>query len=350
MSDFETPGLSAQVSQTQADINGSVPGADSRLRRSVLGYLGKAWSGLVYGLYRYAAKVADELFVDTAKRLLARHGAIWGIPQKAATFATGPATLTGLNLAFVPAGTVLQRADQFRYQTTADVTFAGTTATAQLLALTPGAGGNAIEDTQLSFVSPVVNVNSAALVAADGLVGGNDIEDPEAWRGRILDRIRNPPQGGSRSDYVRWTLEVPGMTRAWVYPGWSGPGTVGVTFVCDDRDDIIPTSDDVAAVVAHITPLMPATAVLVAFAPIGDAQDMTILLTPNTDPVKAAVTAELRDLFRRAVIPGGTLALNTINEAISLADGETDHTLTTPVAPIVSAPGHIATLGTLSWA
>ncbi|EGF92413.1 baseplate J-like family protein [Asticcacaulis biprosthecium C19] len=351
MSDFERPPLTSLITQAQDDINGRLPGADSRLRRSVLGVFAKVWAGLIHGVYGFLAWLAQQLLPDTATgEWLARWASIWGLTRKAATSAAGAITVSGTITSVVPAGTQLQRSDGALFVTGAEVTLAGVTAVVQVTAVVAGAGGITTTGSSLTFVSPVAGVSSSATVNTPGIAAGTDEESDEALRGRLLARIRNPPQGGSKADYEAWALEVAGVTRAWVYPRHSGAGTVGLTFVMDGREDIIPTEDDIAAVVAHVEALMPVTPELLCFAPIPDAIAMTIALTPNTDPVKAAVLAQLEDLFSREAIPAGTISLNKINEAISLAEGETDHTLTIPAAPVVSATGHIARLGTVTWA
>ena len=70
-------------------------------------------------------------------------------------------------------------------------------------------------------------------MAAGGLAAGSDAETDESLRARVLRRIQKPPQGGAGYDYVAWALEVPGVTRAWVYPAEMGLGTVTVRFVRD---------------------------------------------------------------------------------------------------------------------
>ena len=39
----------------------------------------------------------------------------------------------------------------------------------------------------------------------------------------MLFKYAQPPQGGAASDYIEWTLEVPGCTRAWIEPQGQGP-------------------------------------------------------------------------------------------------------------------------------
>ena len=86
------------------------------------------------------------------------------------------------------------------------------------------------------------------------------------------------------------------------------------------------------------------------YAPVAVALDFTIQLVPNTALVQAAVQAELEDMLRRDSAPGGTILISKINEAISLADGETDHTVTVPAGNVVHLANEIATMGDITWA
>ena len=148
---------------------------------------------------------------------------------------------------------------------------------------------------------------------------------------------------------MQWALEVPGVTRAWVYPLEQGSGTVVVRFVRDGDASIIPDAAAVALVQAHIDAVRPVTAAATVLAPVASPVNYQIQLTPNTAAVRAAVEAELRDLHLREAIPSGTLLLSHINEAISIAAGETDHVLVAPVANVSPGVGYIATFGSITW-
>ncbi|MBI4800443.1 MAG: baseplate J/gp47 family protein, partial [Desulfarculus sp.] len=90
-------------------------------------------------------------------------------------------------------------------------------------------------------------------MASAGLTGGADQEADAALLARLLYRIQTPPQGGAGSDYIRWALEVPGVTRAYVYPRRLGAGSVGLTVLMDDAAyGPIPSAEDVARVQAYI--------------------------------------------------------------------------------------------------
>lgn len=347
---FNRPTLSDIIERARADYEARLPGADSRLRRSFLDVLARVQSGAVGNLYGYLDFIARQILPDTAEaEYLARHASVWGLGRKAATAAAGTADATGTNGVTVPAGTVLARVDGARFLVTADATIAAGTAALALEAEEAGPDGNTDAGRNLTFVSPIAGVQASAVVAAGGLAGGAVEESDADLLARLLQRIRNQPQGGAAADYERWALEVDEVTRAWVYPLYLGEGTVGVTFVMDGRVDNIPLAGDVTAVQDHIDVLRPVTAAVTVFAPIPYDVDMLISVAPSTAEVKAAVEAELADLFTRDSVPGGTLYLSRIREAISLAAGEDNHILHLPSNDIVSPAGNLARLGTVTW-
>lgn len=350
---FTRPTLLELITVAEAEINASIPGADARLRRSVLGVLARVLAGQTHGLYEYIKWVSRQVIVDTASaESLQRHATIWGISRKAATAASGNVTFTGANGSVIPAGTEVRRADGAAYTTTAEATVAAGAATVGVTAAVAGVAGNAVPAIQVGLSSPVAGVNAAAVVAGAGLTGGTDEETDDALRERVLDRIQEPPHGGASFDYLKWARAFPGVTRAWVYPLELGVGTVTVRFMMDSTyADGIPQAADVAALQAAIDDDRPVTADVVVVAPVAVPLNFTISgIDPLTAAVKAAVEAELADLIRREAEPAGTILISHIREAISLASGETDHVLELPAANVTHGTGEIAIMGTVTWA
>lgn len=347
---FIRPTLSDLIERARADIESRLPGADTRLRHSLLDVLTRLHGGAASGLYGYIDWVARQIPFDTAEGdILARWASIWGVQRKAAVGAAGTVRFAGANGAVVPAGAELTRIDGSAYVTAAAVTIAGGEAIAAVEAVDGGPATDMATDSQLTLSSAIAGVNAVATVQSPGLTGGADEESDADLLGRFLQRVRQPPEGGSVSDYERWALQLPEVTRAWVYPAYVGVGTVGITFVLDGRENIFPLSADLLAMEAHLDALKPVTAELAVFAPVPRPVDMIIRLTPNTTPVQEAVLAELDDLFARDAQPGGTLRLSRIREAISLAQGETFHDLELPSVDPVSGPGEMLTLGEVTF-
>lgn len=347
---FSRPDLPTLIQRAEADIETRLPGADARLRRSNLNVLARVHSGATHGLYGYLEWLSRQIIVDTADGdWLERHAAIWGVARKAASPAVGNITVTGTNGAIIPAGSTLVRSDGAQYTTDAEAVISGGTATIAVTAVEAGQAGNAAAASTLNLDTPISGVSATATVDAGGLTGGADIETDDGLRARLLARIQAPPHGGAAHDYVAWALEVPGVTRAWVYPGELGLGTVTVRFVRDDDASPIPDAGEVAAVQAHIDALRPVTAQVTVAAPVAVPLGFTIDLAPDTAAIRAAVEAELRDLLRREAEPGATILISHIREAISLAAGEHDHILVAPAANVTHAVGEMATFGTITW-
>ena len=289
---------------------------------------------------------------DTAEaEYLDRWAAIWGVLRRPAARATGNAVMTGTVGAVIEEGTLFRRNDNARFIASAEVTFADTSAVVPVIAEDAGDAGNTAAEAVISLVSPITGVTTVGAVATGGLSGGVDQELDASLLARLLRRIQEPPHGGAEADYITWALECTGVTRAYAEGGRFGAGTVGVTFLMDDTEGgPIPTSGDVARVQAYIDERRPVTADVTVYALTPVDLDFTIQLTPDTTTVRAAVEAELRDLILREAEPEGTLLVSHIREAISIAAGEADHTITRPTVDATAGAGRIFVMGEIDWA
>lgn len=349
---FQRPSLTDIIGRILADIaTRMLGGQDSVLRRSVLGIIGRALAGASHELHGHLDYIGRQVIVDTAdQEYLERWANIWQITRKAAAYATGNVTLSGVNGAILPSGAILQRQDGALFVTQADATIAFGTATVAVKAQAAGAAGNTDAATKLTLQQPASGVQSAVTVAAGGLTSGADQESDDSLRARLLTRIQQPPQGGDAADYEAWALQIAGVTRAWVAPQEMGAGTVTVRFTRDNDASIIPDAAEVTAVQNHIDGLRPVTAQVFVAAPVAAPINFSISIKPNTAAVQQAITDELDDLLRREAVPGGKILISHIREAVSIAAGETDNAVTSPVADVTNATGNIATLGTITFA
>jgi uncharacterized phage protein gp47/JayE len=354
---FLRPSLPTLIERAIADIETRLPGADARLRRSNFNVLARVSAGAAHGLYAFLDWVARQILPDTAEaEILERHAAIW-LPagRLPAAYAQGRIAVTGADGVLIPADTRYKRADGVAFFTDSEATITAGEAIIEVSAADAGQAGNTDPGVALSLESPIIGIDARATVVGDGLSGGADVETDESLRARIIARIQQPPMGGAAHDYVTWAKEVPGVTRAWVYPLEMGDGTVTVRFVRDKDPNPIPDSNEVAAVQAYIDAARPITAHVYVLAPIAAPVAFVIRLVPNTPVVRLAVEAGLRDLLLREAEPEGgfnegRLLLSHVREAISLAAGETDHELLSPTANITPEPGQMAVFGSLAWA
>lgn len=352
---FARPSLEDLINRVATDIASRLPGMSySLLRRSLAGALARAEAGAVHSLYGYLDFIAKQAIPDTAEdEYLLRWVAIW-LPngRKPATFASGTnaVQVSGLTGSVVLDGTMFVRADGAQFKSVGDVTLSSTTALVTVTAVTANALSNTGAGVSLTLFQPVDGINSAAIVVAPGITGGNDEETLAALKARLIRRIQQPPQGGSKADYETWALEVPGVTRAWVKPLYLGAGTVAV-FIANDNAVTapIPDSGTVAAALAYIKEKAPVTADVYVFAPIAYPVNINAKLSPNNTSTQTSATAELKDLFFREAEPGGTIPLSKIREAISIASGVLDSQVVSPVANATAPAGSIPTLGTLTW-
>lgn len=356
---FSRPTLERLIARAQADVEALLENGASRVRRSLEWVMSRVMGGLAYGLHGHIDYVSKQIIPDTAEdEFLVRWASVWGLERNSPTAATFEILVSGTEATVMPAGTVWSAPNGQTYATLAEAIMPGEgEASVEVEAVETGTAGNVEAGTTLSIVSPIAGITSSAVVNGSGLVGGGaDIESIEALRARLLARIQTPPSGGGPGDYVDWALEVDGITRAWELPNQMGPGTVVVLIVQDTFDEdgffaatVFPVGADVTEVQTYIDGLAPVTVDVTVQAPLEQELNPSISITPDTAAVRESVEQHLNDLLLRRTEPGGTVLLSEINEAISLASGETDHTLVSPVANVTTAATEILTLGTITW-
>jgi len=363
---FERPELDTLVERVETDIKGGL-NLTNILRRSFLGTIARAIAGMSHLLLGYLTWVSKQVFPDTAElEYLNRWASIWGVTRNEATFAQFSLKFTGNDGGIIPAGTIVQRDDSFQYTTDAEGTIGSTIPgeiTVQVTASESGSNGDMTITQKLTLLSPIANVNSEAEITAI-ITDADDTESDSSLRDRLINRLQLPPLGGSANDYIQWSREVTGVTRSWVLPLFTGPGTVGVSFVVDNEDPIIPIPAKVTEVQDYINVRKPVTALVTVFAPTEAAMDMNISIKPNIVAVQQDIITELEDLIKRDVNlagsyggPGvtldGALLLSKIRQAISIAPDIEDYEINTinGLAPanVVPLTGELITLGTITW-
>jgi len=358
---FSRDSLQIIVDRIIADFQTRITGAASLLRRSTLNVVSKVNAGAFHLLYEYLDYQARQLFVSTADEAgLDAHAFEYGLSRRTAVVATGITLVTGITGIIIPAGSELQSIVENVYTTDVEVTISNGQADLSVTAAVPGSDSNDDSGIILTFISPIVGVNTSTVVNSDGLVNGKDEEFDNELRDRILLRKRQPPYGGTETDFLNWTLEYPGVTRAWIFPIYHGPGTVGVAFVRDNDISIIPNAEKRQEVYDYLVEHehewsgiigIPVTAepglFIIELSAL--AVDLDISLDPNTDTVRAAVELELQGLFERDGGPGETMAISSIAEAISLAEGEKHHRLNSPIINVIASKIQIHILGTITW-
>jgi len=117
-----------------------------------------------------------------------------------------------------------------------------------------GADGNLNAADELSFINPLPNVASLAVVDSTTVTAA-DAETEAAYRARVTTRFQAPPQGGAYADYKTWGLTVTGIIYVYPYTS-SSPGEVDVyceaTEASSGSEDGIPTTAQLTAVATAI--------------------------------------------------------------------------------------------------
>jgi uncharacterized phage protein gp47/JayE len=352
---WNRPTLGQIIARVEADIVGALGIVGALVSRTVEYILARALAGLSHEMHGRIEYLANRAVPWNAEGDDLRGWcALFGVVPKPAEWASGAMDLTGAPGAVVPAGTVFVRADGARFASGLSATIGGAgLGVVGVTAEVAGAAGNTPMGAPFTIFAPVAGLSSAV---SGTLAGGADAETDQELFTRLQQRIANPPQGGSKDDYERWALEVPGVTRAWAYPlkdvnGADEDGRVTVRFVRDNDSSIFPDAGEVAAVLAYITApyRAPAGAKVSVAAPAQAVWNFSISITPNTAETRAAVEANVREFFARESEPGVALPRSKYLEAVSLATGVLDSAVTAPAGNIPASPGTLAVPGTFTF-
>lgn len=365
---FAIPDLRALATRAVAAFRAHLPGVDALLPGNNVGPTAKVIAGEMWGLFGRLAWVMRQAFPLTAEgEWLDRHADQYGMARRPAAPGAGRVALAISSIANVAAGAVFTRADGARFSAVQAATLLSS-GEIDVQSLDVGALSNTEAGVALTIVSGVTSGGAVAAVAGTGgIVGGSDIESDDDLRERLLFRLRFTPAGGAPADYVRWAMEVPGVTEVYVERWWDGPGTVRIFPVFGDiRPGGIPNAGDIAAIVAHLEPLQPAGAAVTVTAPVAHPIAVTIGgLTPNTVEVQSAVMTSLREMVAARRRVGGadpgiagldfmatseTFSRSWLWQAVAEATGETRHWIDAPATDVTLAVGELPTLGVVTIA
>jgi uncharacterized phage protein gp47/JayE len=293
---------------------------------------------------------------------LLRHANIWLSGAKAATYAQGTLTLTGLAGVSVPIYTrILGPLTGVEYETQTNFTLGSGPTVVSAVALTAGKAGNADPGTAFQLSGALANVDGTVIVVT--MEGGTDAEATEDLRARVLFRIQKPPMGGDADDYVAWAKEFPGVTRAWASPQEMGIGTMTVRVMMDDLragTGGLPTTDDLTAIKAYIDARRPVTVKdFFLEAPIFEPVSFTIgNLDTDDSATRAAITANVAATIKDKAAPAfalngvpqpaQTIFAAWVSDAILQTPGVTSFDLTMSDHAMPN-PGNMATLGSVTF-
>lgn len=307
------PGLGDCVQAARAAFRASLPGTDAWAWPNNVGPSAKVVGAAQAAVYQRLDYVGRQAFVLYAEGdYLDRHGEQLNVPRKLATAVSGNILITVTGAAAMAAGGTVSRADGTIFTAVSAVSATSSGVMTVPVSGPSGAAANTQALAPLTILSGLTGVGATgatATVDASGLSGGADREpdgaprtsDLSTYRGRLLFRLRNPPQGGSPSDYVGWGLAVAGVTRVFVERRFAGAGTVRIFPLFDGLfTGGIGDSSHITAVANALALVQPADAAVTVAAPGAVAINATITnLVPNTTAAQSAIRAELADAILR---------------------------------------------------
>jgi uncharacterized phage protein gp47/JayE len=349
---FLRPTLSVITQRVETDITSRLTDGIPLLRNSVLKILARAIAGAIHLLYGFLQFLGNEaILVDRAFGIwLDRHAFIWGLTRKPATFSVGYLRFTGVDGSHIPGGTTVIRNDGIEFVTQLETTIFGGTAETVSNCKTAGSVGNTPIGVFMNLVTPISGVDVAVEVINPPFDTGVDIESDEALRDRILQRIQNPPAGGSAADYIGWATSIEGVFKAFVFSNleFQGLGTVGVYVIDDDPDSPTVSGAVITDVQTYIDTVRPVTAQVTVL----NVTPVVINFTvddASTDPaIQAATIAAIKQLFQDEGIPGMVVLLSHIVQ-IGLQSGNSDFEIIAPAADVDLNPGEYPVLGTVTF-
>lgn len=388
---FARPTLSELRARNVAFIESELrgKGLGSLLRFSNLRVLANADAGMAHLHYGYLDYISLQTTPYTATdEWLAGWAALKNVFRKPAAPAVCPQVqIAGTAGKTVMAGSTLRRSDGYEYRLDTEVQLdSGGKGTGSITAVLPdpatdptggGDAGNAPAGTLLTLDVAIAGVESG-VCAVVAIAGGADIEDEDAFRARMLLAWQDTAQGGNDTDYERWALEVPGITRAWVVRRLTGAGTVGIYIMCDGvsgHPDGFPVghngvsrfepvnanvaTGDQGRVADALYPLHNVTAEVWVCAPVPLPVAFEINgISTATAETRAAIKAAIDQVFFNEGRPGVKPAVDTppvvidlssIELAIAGVPGTKGFLLTAPVNNITPGVGELAITGEVTY-
>ena len=172
---------------------------------------------------------------------LDRHGKTRGIYRKEATKAYGHVQVTAKAGTLIPEGTIFSTVadDYAEYVEFVSVESGTAESDTEPIDLVVEAAISGVKGNVSARAITMLGTNLKGVISvtnAEATSGGTDIEDDDSLRERITmyDKNRQVSYVGSKADYVRWALEVPGVGSAVCIPAKDTSGLV--TLVITDSN------------------------------------------------------------------------------------------------------------------
>lgn len=199
----------------------------------------RAHGGVVSGIYADQRKIADDAFPQSSRHeALSKHLKLYfNRDFNPAQPADGNVLVSGTPGSSIPLLTeFVYGPNGNTYQATSLVTLTGPTALVPVQSVNSGQSQNLLAGAALTLSSPPAGINSTA-TAATNIADGKDAESDDEAAAAILNRIQQPPAGGTANDYATYAKAAsPSVTGAAVVRYLFGLGTLGIVITSGTSD------------------------------------------------------------------------------------------------------------------
>jgi uncharacterized phage protein gp47/JayE len=264
MADFDIPSVEDLRDRGLRSINAEIPeqrtgqGTPANLEMS-------AFARVVSDNHVHVQAVDADVTPSTASEAgLYRWAdpAMLNIPRKSATpaFKAQALEVRGTAAAVVPINTELLHRTGLTFKTSAAVVIpASGIAKTDIIGISTGASTRLPAGEALRFTTPPASILETARLVLDLDEGGDDDEPVGVWRARVVERWREPGQGGNLRDYTQWILAATAAVRsAYVYS--SKPGLAFVSLAglrAGEGTSRILSASENAEILAYVEDLAP---------------------------------------------------------------------------------------------
>ena len=307
-------------------------GQSSLLRKSVLKVLASVVGAMLYMMSLIAKRIYKNRFVSTCDvSALEGFGVEYCVPHKVPLAAAGDVTVElndGVSSVTIPQDTVLvDQTAKLAYFVKATTVIDSDNTKVPVIALEVGYDYNLDAGTVLEFRDdPVAGVKSLTAVnvsggVAEGVEIDGDVfvwgETAEEYRARLLNRVQNPPHGGSANDYWQMATRFSFVDEAYVIPNIPQSNSVCIALANYKSSTIYLTPAQVEEVSNYITDDVrrPITADVRVFSVTPVNVTVTAYVAPYNDSVRSSVANCIKAYFRQ-VKPGSTVSFGDLEDVV----------------------------------
>lgn len=331
-----------------AEVSGYLPSASCDLAARLY-----AAAAQIQGLYLQAQWLLDQSFPQTAAGVyLEQHAQLRGLSRGIATCAVGTlrfgvTTAVNSDLA-IKSGTVCMTASGVRFATTDDAVLKAGQLYVDVpaAALEPGKQGNVAAGSVTIMAAMPVGIKACTNPKA--FSGGDDAENDEALRRRLLDSYLRLPNGGNAAYYEQTALSRTGVAAAMAVRCPRGVGSVDLYIATDAG---IPDEELLAEVHDYLQEKREISVDLRVLAPTPKEIDISAAVQPSTgftfEEARADADAALREVFTGSMLGQG-ITLAFLGNLLYDLDSIQNYRFITPSADMAADPTVLPCLGNVT--